>query len=175
MTIVTHILATTLGVQAMQLDGREAALAYAFGVGVDVDHAIKAPFYLKHVGLRDRRGYYWRSSLQEPVALLWIIPLALLLHSIVPVLFFAIHGAMDYSVRFEKMPFYPYSRWVTRGWLTRIPDKVKEGILFTVLLVANVGGFWLQHRVCLRPSGRANSRPTHPPAAASRNWATVPV
>src|SRR3989441_1611782 len=102
MTIVTHILATTLGVQAMQLDGREAALAYAFGVGVDVDHAIKAPFYLKHVGLRDRRGYYWRSSLQEPVALLWIIPLALLLHSIVPVLFFAIHVAMDYSVRFEK-------------------------------------------------------------------------
>src|SRR3989449_6739774 len=47
MTIVTHILATTLGVQAMQLHGREAALAYAFGVGVDVDHAIKAPYYLK--------------------------------------------------------------------------------------------------------------------------------
>ena len=122
MTIVTHILATTLGVQAMQLHGREAALAYAFGVGVDVDHAIKAPYYLKHVGLRDRRGYYWRSSLQEPVALLWIIPLALLLHSIVPVLFFAIHAAMDYSVRFEKMPLYPYSRWVTCGWLTGIPD-----------------------------------------------------
>src|SRR2546425_10076348 len=89
MTIVTHILATTLGVRAMQLHGREAVLAYAFGVGVDVDHAIKAPYYLKHVGLRDRRGYYWRSSLQEPVSLLWIIPLAMLFHSIGPWRFFA--------------------------------------------------------------------------------------
>src|SRR5437899_11550966 len=104
MTIVTHILATTLGVQAMQLDGREAALAYAFGVGVDVDHAVKAPFYLKHVGLRDKRGYYWRSSLQEPVALLWIVPLCLFLGTVVPIIFFSIHVAMDYSVRFEKMP-----------------------------------------------------------------------
>jgi hypothetical protein len=147
MTIVTHILATTLGVQAMQLQPREAALAYAFGVGVDVDHAIKAPFYLKHVGLRDRRGYYWRSSLQEPVALLWIIPLALLLHSIVPVLFFAIHVAMDYSVRFEKMPFYPYSPWVTRGWLTNIPDKVKEWTVFGVLVVLNAVVYWVKHHV----------------------------
>ena len=147
MTIVTHILATTLGVQAMQLHGREAALAYAFGVGVDVDHAIKAPYYLKHVGLRDRRGYYWRSSLQEPVALLWIIPLALLLHSIVPVLFFAIHAAMDYSVRFEKMPFYPYSPWVTRGWLTTIPDKVKEWTVFGVLVVLNAVVYWVKHYV----------------------------
>ncbi|PYP20791.1 MAG: hypothetical protein DMD53_09490 [Gemmatimonadetes bacterium] len=147
MTIVTHILATTLGVQAMQLHGREAALAYAFGVGVDVDHAIKAPYYLKHVGLRDRRGYYWRSSLQEPVALLWIIPLALLLHSIVPVLFFAIHAAMDYSVRFEKMPLYPYSRWVTRGWLTGIPDKVKEGVLVAALVVLNALIWWSRRHV----------------------------
>src|SRR2546429_5600097 len=26
-----------------------------------------------------------------------------------PILFFSIHVAMDYSIRFEKMPFYPYS------------------------------------------------------------------
>src|SRR5256885_1627079 len=130
MTIVTHILATTLGVQAMQLHGREAALAYAFGVG-----------------LRDRGGYFWRSSLQEPVALLWIIPLALLLPSIVPVLFFAIHAAMDYSVRFEKMPLYPYSRWVTRGWLTGIPDKVKEGVLVAALVVLNALIWWSRRHV----------------------------
>ena len=116
MTIVTHFLATTLGVQAMGLEGRDKILAYAFGMGVDVDHAVKAPFYLKAVGLRDKRGYYWRSSLQEPVALLWIVPLCVFLGSVVPIIFFAIHVAMDYSVRFEKMPFYPYSPWVTRGW-----------------------------------------------------------
>lgn len=147
MTIVTHFLATTLGVQAMGLEGRDRVLAYAFGMGVDVDHAVKAPFYLKAVGLRDKRGYYWRSSLQEPVALLWIVPLCAFLGSVVPIVFFAIHVAMDYSVRFEKMPFYPYTPLVTRGWLKRIPDKVKEGVLFTALLVANGVIYWVQHHV----------------------------
>jgi len=147
MTIGTHLLATTLGVQAMGLEGRDRVLAYAFGMGVDIDHAVKAPFYLRAVGLRDKRGYYWRSSLQEPVALLWIVPLCVFLGTLLPILFFAMHVAMDYSVRFEKMPFYPYSPWVTRGWLTSIPDKVKEGIVFVVLLAANVGVYWFQHRV----------------------------
>jgi hypothetical protein len=144
-TIVTHFLATTLGVQAMGLEGKDRVLAYAFGMGVDVDHAIKAPFYLKAVGLRDKRGYYWRSSLQEPVAFLWIVPLCLFLGTVVPIVFFALHVAMDYSVRFEKMPWYPYSRLVTRGWLTAIPDKLKEGILFIALLVANVALYWSRH------------------------------
>lgn len=138
MTIVTHFLATTLGVQVLGLEGRDKVLAYAFGMGVDVDHAIKAPFYLRAVGLKDKRGYYWRSSLQEPVALLWIVPLCIFLGSLVPLVFFVVHVAMDYSVRFEKMPFYPYSPWVTRGWLTGLPDKLKEGILFTALVVGNV-------------------------------------
>jgi hypothetical protein len=146
-TIFTHLLATTLGAQALELHGGEAVLAYAFGVGVDVDHAIKAPFYLRAVGLKDKRGYYWRSSLQEPVALLWIAPLCLFLGSAVPLVFFAIHVAMDYSVRFEKMPFYPYSPWVTRGWLTRLPDKLKEGIVFTSLLVGNVALFLYRRHV----------------------------
>ncbi len=147
MTIFTHVLATTLGAQAMDLRGGELALAYAFGVGVDVDHAVKAPFYLKHVGLRDRRGYYWRSSLQEPVALLWIVPLCLFLGTVVPLVFFAIHVALDYSVRYEKMPFYPYSPWVTRGWLTRIPDRVKEGVVLTALLAGNALLFWYRRHV----------------------------
>ncbi len=147
MTILTHFLATTLGVQAMGLDGRDRVLAYAFGMGVDVDHAVKAPFYLKAVGLRDKRGYYWRSSLQEPVALLWIVPLCVFLGSVVPIIFFAIHVAMDYSVRFEKMPFYPYSPWVTRGWLAAIPDKVKEWTLATILVALNALVFWMRRRV----------------------------
>lgn len=142
MTIITHILATTAVVQAMGLTGREAVLAYAFGVAVDVDHVVKAPYYLKAIGLKDKRGYYWRSSLQEPVAFLWVIPLAIALGTVVPVLFLAIHLAMDYSVRYEKMPLYPYSPWVTRGWLTGIPDRTKEIVVFAVCLLLNVG-LWL--------------------------------
>jgi hypothetical protein len=141
-TIFTHFLATTVGVQALGLHGRDAGLAYGFGMGVDIDHVVKAPYYLRAVGLRDKRGYYWRSSLQEPVALCWIVPLCFFLGTALPIVFFAIHVALDYSVRFEKMPFYPYSPWVTRGWLTEVPDRVKEGIVFTVALVLNVLLFW---------------------------------
>jgi len=141
MTLPTHFLATTLGVQVLRLTGQDRILAYVFGMAVDVDHLVKAPFYLRAVGLHDKRGYYWRSSLQEPVALLWIIPLCVFLGTVIPVIFFAIHVAMDYSVRFEKMPFYPYSGYVTRGWLTNVSDKVKEGVLFALLLVLNVAVF----------------------------------
>lgn len=145
MKIFTHVLATTLGVQALDLHGRDAVLAYGFGVAVDIDHALKAPFYLRAVGLRDQRGYYWRSSLQEPVAFLWIAPLCLWLGTAVPLLFFAVHLLMDYSVSFEKMPFYPYSSRVTRGWLVSVPDNVKEAVLFVALLVANVA-LWMARR-----------------------------
>lgn len=133
MKLPTHVLATTLGVKAMGLHGGDVALAFAFGCGIDIDHLLKLPFYLKSVGFKDRRGYYWRSSLQEPVALLWIVPLSILLGTIIPVLFFVIHVAMDYSVRFEKMPFYPYSPYVTRGWLLGLSDNLKEGVLFVLL------------------------------------------
>ena len=133
MKLPTHVLATTLGVKAMGLHGGDIALAFAFGCGIDIDHLLKLPFYLKSVGFKDRRGYYWRSSLQEPVALLWIVPLSILLGTIVPVVFFVIHIAMDYSVRFEKMPFYPYSPYVTRGWLLGLSDNLKEGVLFVLL------------------------------------------
>ena len=137
MTIVTHVLATTLGVQALRLRGSDAALAYVFGVGVDVDHAIKAPFYFK-AGFKREKGYYWRTSLQEPVALLWIVPLCLFLRSWVPALFFLMHLAMDYAVGYEKMPWYPYSPVVTQGYLVGISDTAKEALLIVVLLCMNL-------------------------------------
>ncbi len=133
MKLPTHVLATTLGVKALGLHGGDVALAFAFGCGIDIDHLLKLPFYLKSVGFKDRRGYYWRSSLQEPVALLWIIPLSVFLGTIIPIVFFVIHIAMDYSVRFEKMPFYPYSAYVTRGWLLGLSDNLKEAVLFVLL------------------------------------------
>jgi len=137
MTIVTHALATTLGVRLLKLTGSDVVLAYVFGVGVDVDHVIKAPFYWR-AGLRKERGYYWRTSLQEPVALLWIIPLCFFLGTWVPAIFFVIHLAMDYSVGYEKMPWYPYSPLVTQGFLVGVSDKAKEAILIVVLLCMNL-------------------------------------
>ncbi len=137
MTIVTHALATTLGVRVLKLTGSDAVLAYVFGVGVDIDHAIKLPFFWK-AGLRKERGYYWRTSLQEPVALLWIVPLCFFLGTWVPALFFLVHLAMDYSVGYEKMPWYPYSPLVTQGFVVGVSDKAKETILIVVLLCMNL-------------------------------------
>src|SRR2546429_7700329 len=121
MTVFTHFLATTLGVQAMGLEGRDPVLAYAFGMGVDIDHVGKAPFYLLAVGLRDKRGYYWRSSLQEPVALLWVVPLCVFLARVVPMLFLALHVPLGYTLRFARMPPSPHSPWVIRGGLGPVP------------------------------------------------------
>ncbi len=137
MTIVTHALATTLGVRVLKLTGSDAVLAYVFGVGVDIDHAIKLPFFWK-AGLRKERGYYWRTSLQEPVALLWIVPLCFFLGTWVPALFFLVLLAMDYSVGYEKMPWYPYSPLVTQGFVVGVSDKAKEAILIVVLLCMNL-------------------------------------
>ena len=137
MTIVTHALATTLGVRVLKLTGSDAVLAYVFGVGVDIDHAIKLPFFWR-AGLTKERGYYWRTSLQEPVALLWIVPLCFFLGTWVPALFFLVHLAMDYSVGYEKMPWYPYSPLVTQGFVVGVSDKAKEAILIVVLLCMNL-------------------------------------
>jgi hypothetical protein len=60
----------------------------------------------------------------------------------VPALFFSLHVAMDYSVGYEKLPWYPYSPHVTRGWLTSLPDGLKEGLLLVVLLCSNALLFW---------------------------------
>ena len=94
--------------------------------------------YLRTIGRRRQLGYYWRTSLQEPVALLWILPLCFFLGTWVPAIFFVIHLAMDYSVGYEKMPWYPYSPLVTQGFLVGVSDKAKEAILIVVLLCMNL-------------------------------------
>lgn len=127
MTILPHLLLTTVGVQALGLEGKDIVLAYAFGYGVDlVDHPIKLPLYLKKNGRKNEKNYHWRTPLQEPVALLWILPLSVYLGTYVPALFFASHFFLDYLVSYEKRPFYPFSTISTEGLLTGVSDKAKE-------------------------------------------------
>ncbi len=127
MTILPHLLLTTVGVQALGLEGKDIVLAYAFGYGVDlVDHPIKLPLYLKKNGKKNEKNYHWRTPLQEPIALLWIIPLSLYLRTYVPALFFTSHVLLDYMVSYEKRPFYPFSTTSTEGMLSGVPDTIKE-------------------------------------------------
>ena len=139
MTIIPHLLLTTLGVQVLGLEGRDVVLAYAFGYGIDlIDHPIKLPLYLKKNGTRNEKHYHWRTPLQEPVALLWIIPLSVFLGTYVPALFFISHFLLDYLVSYDKRPFYPFSMYTTKGILPALSDNLKEWVTAGVLVVVNV-------------------------------------
>ncbi|HTK80691.1 MAG TPA: hypothetical protein VL633_00215 [Bacteroidota bacterium] len=127
MTILPHLLLTTVGVQVLGLEGKDIVLAYTFGYGIDlVDHPIKLPLYLKKNGKKNEHHYHWRTPLQEPIALMWIIPLSLYLGTYVPALFFFSHFALDYMVSYEKRPFYPFSTYTTEGILQKYSDTSKE-------------------------------------------------
>lgn len=127
MTILPHLLLTTVGVQVLGLEGKDIVLAYTFGYGIDlVDHPIKLPLYLKKNGKKNEHHYHWRTPLQEPIALMWIIPLSLYLGTYVPALFFISHFALDYMVSYEKRPFYPFSTYTTEGILQKYSDTSKE-------------------------------------------------
>jgi membrane-bound metal-dependent hydrolase YbcI (DUF457 family) len=127
MTIIPHLLLTTVGVQVLGLEGKDVVLAYTFGYGIDiVDHPIKLPLYLKKNGKKNETHYHWRTPLQEPIALAWIIPLSIYLHTYVPALFFISHFMLDYMVSYEKRPFYPFSTYSTVGVFSKYSDTAKE-------------------------------------------------
>ncbi len=147
MTILPHLALTTLGIQALGLEGADIALAYAFGYGIDlVDHPIKLPLYTRKNGRKNETHYHWRTPLQEPVALLWIAPLSVYLATAVPVLFFISHFALDYMVSYEKRPFAPFSLYSTEGVLTGYSDAAKEVVVTSLCLA---GSFALGHRQIL--------------------------
>ena len=127
MTILPHLLLTTVGVQVLGLHGTDAALAYGFGYGIDlIDHPIKLPLYLKKNGKKNEKHYHWRTPFQEPIALAWIIPLSFYLGTYVPALFFFSHFALDYMVSYEKRPWYPFSTYTTEGVWRGTSDAAKE-------------------------------------------------
>ncbi len=154
MSILPHILSTTAGVHVLGLEGNDLIFAYAFGVALDLDHLIKIPLYDKKfrnreykisegkprfirkvemkehkyevLGLGIRRYYTWRTPLQEPIALLWILPLSLYLGSAIPVVFFLLHLALDYLADYPKFPWYPFSARSTNGPLTGSRIGLKE-------------------------------------------------
>ncbi|HEV8537776.1 MAG TPA: hypothetical protein VGR15_02535 [Bacteroidota bacterium] len=142
MTILPHLLLTTVGVQAFGLKGEDIVLAYAFGYGIDlVDHPIKLPLYLRKNGKKNEKHYHWRTPLQEPVALMWIVPLSLYLGTWVPAVFFISHFALDYMVSYEKRPFYPFSTYTTEGILRKYSDTTKEILVCVLCTVVSVALF----------------------------------
>ena len=138
MTPLAHLLVTSAGAKLMSLQGQEMLLAYGFGVLIDADHIIKLPKYFKKHNLKIVRGLRWRTVLQEPVALLWIIPLCFYLSTWVPLIFFVGHLILDYASGFLKKPFSPFSNYETWGFLNKVPGFYKELFVIILFLPINI-------------------------------------
>ncbi|MDP3725466.1 MAG: hypothetical protein Q8R20_03300 [Nanoarchaeota archaeon] len=154
MSILPHILVTTAGARVLGIEGNDLILAYIFGAALDLDHLIKIPLYRKKfknktyqvsegrpkliqkvekkehayevLGMGIKRYYTWRTPLQEPIALLWIIPLSLYLGSAIPVVFFLLHLFLDYLADYPKAPLFPFWGYSTTGPLTGSRIGLKE-------------------------------------------------
>ena len=135
MTFASHALFTALGVQLLSLHGQDIALAYIFGVAIDLDHIIKAPLYFKKYGFKSTTHYNWRTPLQEPISLLWIIPLSIYLSTYIPVIFFLGHLFLDYLVSYVKKPFFPFNKYKTHGFLSNIDDAKKDKLAETITAI----------------------------------------
>jgi membrane-bound metal-dependent hydrolase YbcI (DUF457 family) len=122
MNVIAHILVTILFVKLTGLTGIEVFWAFVFGVAIDLDHLIKVPLYVKQNGLKVVRYWNWRTSFQEPVSYLWIIPLCIYFQTWVPVFFFTTHIILDYLMSYEKQPFYPFSEFKIPKQKVKIDD-----------------------------------------------------
>ena len=122
MNAIAHILVTVLCIKLFGLSGTNIFWAIIFGVVIDLDHLIKAPLYIKENGLKVVRYWNWRTSFQEPVSYLWIIPLCIYFQNWVPIFFFTTHLVLDYLMSYEKRPFYPFSDFKVPNMKIKIDD-----------------------------------------------------
>lgn len=138
MTFISHTLVTTAGIQILNLQGWDLILAYIFGVLIDFDHIVKSPLYFEKNKFKKEKYYHWRTSLQEPVALLWIIPLSIFIRSPAPIIFFISHLILDYFISYNKLPLYPFSKCSTRGLFMNVSDTIKEVLVVIIFLCINL-------------------------------------
>ncbi|MFX1514057.1 MAG: hypothetical protein ACFFCQ_15870 [Promethearchaeota archaeon] len=132
MNVIAHVLVTWVLVELFNLSEYEMILAVLFGVVIDLDHLVKVPIYVKENGLKVVRHWNWRTGLQEPVSLLWIIPISFFLQTWVPIFFFLMHLSLDYLMSYEKRPFYPYNAFIINDKGNFTSDSLL-GILVSVI------------------------------------------
>ncbi|MFX0013086.1 MAG: hypothetical protein ACFFB2_04595 [Promethearchaeota archaeon] len=133
MNFLAHLIVTLVFVKIADLSGMNIFWALMFGVFIDFDHLIKLPLYIKQNGFKIVRYWNWRTGFQEPVSLLWIIPLNIYIHTWVPVFFFITHIVLDYLMSYEKQPFYPFSSFTIKQRKIKLDDSL--GIVTVVIAI----------------------------------------
>lgn len=135
----THLLATLLIGYILKLStSYEWALAIGFGVAIDIDHiAMLLKFKRlapKHWHTLGDGSLMLHSPLQEPTTVLLVAPLSLLLHTAIPLIFWALHVSLDTFMLSRKRPFWPFSKKIYRYGAVRM-GSVAEWLLSTAGLL----------------------------------------
>lgn len=169
MMLPSHLLATiTLGLLLSRLrpfEAKEWALAFAFGVLVDLDHLLQVPRYaathggvasLANVGDVLRWGADWQGFFHTPWAALVVALACLGSASWVPAVFWGLHMVQDFVVARHLVPFGGGVEWAIvaalaasvlgllaldhRAHAARVafPGYVRERVALGVLSLATV-------------------------------------
>lgn len=139
MIIFSHILATYLLGKILKLETKKDwFLAFGFGVGIDfldVFHIVNMirGLFLGEIGRGKSGSHYYRSFIQEPVSLFWIVPLSLIVKTPLPLIFFILHFVLDYCCKYEKRPFWPLTKFSTNFGI--FPSSTYEEFIITGVLL----------------------------------------
>jgi hypothetical protein len=144
MWVIVHIIFTIALLRVFSISGNyEIILAFVFGVLIDIDHLLKIPGYIKQNGFHIVRYWPLRTSIQEPISYIWVIPLCIILNSWVPFVFFTAHLVLDYIMAYKKRPLWPISKIEfgvenkKRAWRKEwIPQAIVIVLSIALILVA---------------------------------------
>jgi hypothetical protein len=144
MVLTTHIAVTTLAAKCLHLDGHELAIAYMFGVLVDLDHFYGVPKMVKERELSFKNtNFQHRLPIAHSVTFLPIVVIACVeLHNLIPLIFWLLHVGLDAMQRSPMSLLWPVSsRSFEKGV---IPLETRyEWILSGALLVFSM--VWIFH------------------------------
>ena len=138
MNFIVHILSVLVLGKYLNLGSYEWLLAFIFGVLIDIDHLIKIPLFMKLKNSKTMRHLNWRTSFQEPIAFLWIIPLSVFLKSYIPLVFFTMHIILDYMMSYHKKPLFPFINFIFKDTKKFKRDgfiQAAAGLICIILLI----------------------------------------
>jgi hypothetical protein len=103
MIAVTHLIVCILLIELMHLDRNDAFVALVFGVLIDLDHLFGLKDYVQANGAKavfdfqsiTNPGGHWKSLMHTPIGVMVVGPVSLASRLAVPILFWAVHLAMD--------------------------------------------------------------------------------
>lgn len=158
MMIISHIVATYfLGKILKFKTKKQWFFAFLFGVGIDfldLPHMIRGirGFLIGETGFNRGGQYYYRSFVQEPISLLWVIPISIWLKTPIPIIFFILQAGMDFICQFEKRPFWPLLNFSTRWGLfpsgTILEFALSLGLFLVILYIKKrtISFYWQKYK-----------------------------